>query len=139
MKGAYRKFSVAARIAIVARASDMSFRVHCERCGEWCKSRKDYQIDHVIPEGMRPAEDVSRPLVAADGQLLCLDCHDKKTDGDKARIALAVRREAYALWIEPSGKKKMRARPKAPKPPFRPCAGSPRLAREGFTPARGRR
>ena len=138
MSRAYRKFSVSVRIRIVLRAS-VGGRVHCERCAKWCKRRVDYQIDHVIPEGMRPAEDLKRALVAADGQLLCIDCHDKKTDKDKGEIALAVRREAYALGIERPGKTKMRSRPKAPKPPYKPAAGVPRLAREGFVPAGNRR
>jgi HNH endonuclease len=138
MKGAYRKFSVAVSLAILARAA-RGGRVYCERCDRWCPKRKDYQIDHVIPEGMRPAEDLKRPLTPADGQLLCLECHDRKTDGDKAHIALAVRVEAYHAGIERPGKKKMRSRPKAPRPPYRPAAGSPRLLREGFIPARGGR
>lgn len=138
MTRAYRKFSTAVRIQIVLRASAAG-RIHCERCGEWCRKRADYQIDHVIPEGMRPAEDLRRALVAADGQLLCLDCHDKKTDKDKGEIAVAHRRQAYALGLERPGKQKMRSRPKAPRPAYKPAAGVPRLAREGFIPAGGRR
>jgi hypothetical protein len=138
VKGAYRKFSAAVQVAIVERAK-VDGAICCERCGEWCPKRSDYQIDHVIPEGMRPAEDLKRALKPADGQLLCLDCHDVKTDVDKARIALAVRREAYAHGIERPGKKKMRSRPKERKPRYRPAAGVPRLAREGFIPAGGRR
>lgn len=125
----YRKFSVAVLIRIVLRAS-VGGRVHCERCGKWCPKRKDYQIDHVIPEGMRPPEDLKRALVAADGQLLCLDCHDRKTDKDKGEIALAVRREAYALGIERPDKKKMRGRPRKERAPYRPTVGKPRIARE---------
>lgn len=125
----YRKFSVAVRIRIVLRAS-IGGQVHCERCDKWCPKRKDYQIDHVIPEGMRPPEDLKRALVAADGQLLCLDCHDRKTDKDKGEIAVAHRRQAYALGLERSGKKKIRLRAKAPRPPYKPAAGKPRIARE---------
>lgn len=135
----YRKFSVAVQIAIVNRASDSSWRIHCERCGKWCRKRADYQIDHVIPEGMRPLEDKKRALTAADGQLLCLDCHDLKTDKDKGEIALAVRREAYSLGIDKPGKKKIRTRPRKERPPYRPPPGLPRLMREGFVPARGGR
>jgi hypothetical protein len=134
----YRKFSLKVRIQIVVRATD-GRGVHCERCGEWCPKRADYQIDHVIPEGMRPPEDLKRELTPADGQLLCLECHDEKTDKDKGEIALAVRRQGYALGIERPGKKKMRARPKEKRPRYRPAAGVPRLAREGFVPAGGRR
>lgn len=129
MTRSYRKFSVAACIAIVERAS-AGGRIHCERCGRWCPKRADYQIDHIIPEGIRPAEDLKRALVAADGQLLCLDCHDKKTDKDKGEIAVAHRRQAYALGLERPGKPKMRSRPKAPRPAYKPAAGKPRIARE---------
>ena len=125
---AYRRFSVAVSVVIVERAT-AGGHVHCERCGRWCPKRKDFQIDHIIPEGMRPAEDLKRALVAADGQLLCLDCHDKKTDKDKGEIAVAHRRQAYALGLKRPGKK-LRARPKAPRPAYEPAAGKPRIARE---------
>lgn len=138
MTRAYRKFSVAVCVAIVERAT-AGGRIHCERCGRWCPKRADYQIDHVIPEGMRPAADKSRQLTPADGQLLCIDCHDKKTHKDKGEIAVAHRRQAYALGLERPGKQKMRVRPKAPKPAYKPAAGVPRLARQGFVPAGGRR
>jgi hypothetical protein len=135
----YRKFSVGVSIAIVLRATDARGRINCERCGAWCRKRADYQIDHVIPEGMRPPEDLKRALKPADGQLLCLACHDRKTDKDKGEIALAHRRQAYALGVARPGKKKLRSRPKAPRPPYRPAAGLPRLMRQGFIPARGGR
>lgn len=134
MMGAYRKFSVAVQIAITVRACDVNGRIHCEHCGKWCPKRAGYEIDHVIPEGMRPAEDLKRPLVAADGQLLCIVCHDEKTDRDKGEIALAVRREAYALGIEKPGKRKMRSRPRKERPPYKPAAGVPALLRRGFVP-----
>ena len=134
----YRKFSLKVRIKIVLRAADSRGRINCERCGKWCPKRADYQIDHVIPEGMRPPEDLKRALTPADGQLLCLECHDKKTDKDKGEINLAVRRQGYALGIERPGKKKLRSRQKEKRPAYRPSAGSPRLLREGFVPAGGR-
>jgi len=127
---AYRKFSVAVCVAIVLRATDERGRIHCERCGAWCPKRADYQIDHVIPEGMRPPEDLKRALKPADGQLLCLACHDKKTDKDKSEIALGRRRQAYALGLERPGKTKMRSRPRKEREPYRPAAGKPRIARE---------
>jgi HNH endonuclease len=139
MNGAYRKFSVVVQVAITNRAMDSSFRLHCEACGKWCPKRADYEIDHVIPEGMRPAADKLEKLKPADGQLLCRECHDKKTDKDKGEIALAVRREAYSLGIEKPGKKKMRSKPRKERPPYRPAAGPPRLMREGYIPAGGRR
>lgn len=134
-----RNFSVVIQVAITNRAMDSSFSVHCEACGKWCPKRADYEIDHIIPEGMRPAADKLEKLKPADGQLLCRECHDRKTDKDKGEIALAVRREAYSLGIERPGKKKMRSKPRKERPPYRPAAGPPRLMREGYIPAGGRR
>lgn len=130
-----REFDVATKIAIVNRASDSSWRIHCERCGLWCKSRRDYQIDHVIPEGMRPLIDKERKLSAADGQLLCLVCHDEKTDKDKSEIGLAKRQEAYDKGIDKPRKRKWRRWPPRVRERERPPAvGKPRLMREGFVP-----
>jgi HNH endonuclease len=122
-----REFSVALQIAIQTRARDSSWRIHCEGCGKWCAKRADYHIDHVIPEGM--LADKARALVAADGQLLCVDCHDIKTDKDKAAIGLAKRREAYHLGIEKPGKKKLRTRPRKERQPYRPAVGQSQVAR----------
>jgi hypothetical protein len=105
-----REFSQSDRIAIVGRASDGAGRVHCERCGAWCKRRADYQIDHVVPEGMRPDADLARKLTPADGQLLCVAvCHPGKTKADKGDIGEAKRREARHPLV---------------------AAGKPRIARE---------
>jgi HNH endonuclease len=129
-----REFSIADQIAIVRGATDSSYRIHCSSCGVWCKSRKDYQIDHVIPEGMRPAADRRRKLVRADGQVLCLRCHSEKTPRDVSDIGEAKRREAYAAGLERPGKKKI-AHAKRERQPYRPPAGTPALARRGFSPA----
>lgn len=135
-----REFDVATQIAIVNRASDGSWRIHCECCGEWCPKRKDYHIDHVIPEGMRPLADKARKLVAADGQLLCVECHDKKTDKDKSEIGLAKRREAYDKGVKRPGKQGFhRWPPRVQRPHYQPVDGMPRLMREGFVPAGERR
>ncbi|HEX5211648.1 MAG TPA: HNH endonuclease signature motif containing protein [Pseudolabrys sp.] len=139
MRRKRREFTLADRIAIVGRATDGSGKIFCEKCGAWCRKRADYEIDHVIPEGMRPAVDQLEKLKPADGQLLCQDCHDKKTDKDKGAIALAVRRQGYALGIARPGKKKMRSRPCKEREPYRPAIGQPRLARQGFIPAGGHR
>jgi hypothetical protein len=89
-----REFSQSDKIAILGRATDGSGRVHCERCGAWCKRRADYQIDHILAEGMRPAADLMRKLTPADGQLLCVAvCHPVKTKEDKGDIGEAKRRE----------------------------------------------
>lgn len=132
-----REFDVKARVAIIFRACGSGRVPHCEKCGAWCPKRKDYHIDHVIPEGMRPIADQARKLVAADGQLLCLDCHDAKTDKDKAEIGLAKRREAYHRGVEKPHKQKFRRWPPQVRERERkPVSGVPRLMREGFVPAK---
>lgn len=131
MRIAYRKFSVRACLDIVARATDGEGHIHCERCGRWCPKRADFEIDHILAEGMRPAADKARKLTAADGQLLCkAKCHPEKTDKDKGEIALAVRREAYAAGVDRPGKQKMRSKPRKERRLYRPIAGKPRIARE---------
>jgi hypothetical protein len=86
-------FSAASTRAITARATDMKGRIWCEECGVECLSRADYEIDHCVAEGVRPNEN-RPPLSAADGKLLCLLCHDKKTRRDVAEIARAKRLES---------------------------------------------
>ena len=78
-------FSAASQRAIERRATDMTGRRWCEQCGAECPTRADYEIDHVVPEGVQPANDNRPPLTADDGKLLCLKCHDKKTRRDRAR------------------------------------------------------
>ena len=78
---------------IERRATDMSGRTWCEQCGAECATRADYEIDHIVAEGVRPANDNRAALTADDGKLLCLACHDKKTRRDVAEIARAKRLE----------------------------------------------
>lgn len=122
-----RNFSLRCQAAIIKRAT-IDGRVTCERCGAWCKSRADFEIDHVIAEGMRPAADRKRPLVPADGQLLCKAvCHKAKTKTDKGVIALAVRQEAKAL----GAKKRRKERKREHREPIKRMApGKTRIARE---------
>jgi hypothetical protein len=111
MMNAYRVFPLALKLAIEARATDEGGRVRCERCGVWCKSRRYFEIDHVIAERMRPEADKLRKLVAADGQLLCKAvCHPAKTREDVGAIAICKRRERKA--------------------PLKVAFGKPRIARE---------
>jgi hypothetical protein len=127
-----REFTLSDRIAIRGRASDPQGRVHCERCGAWCRKKADYQIDHVIPEGLRPAADLLRPLKPSDGQLLCLDCHTPKTKTDKGHIGKAVRLEGAHVGVStpPTRKINWGAR-KEPKPKLTKIAnGKSRIARE---------
>ena len=99
-----REFSIAVQLAIVERARDEGERILCERCGVWVKSRKDWEIDHILAEGMRPYNDKARPLTAADGQLLCVAvCHKEKTAEDKANISRAKRVRARGLGLYKPG------------------------------------
>ena len=127
-----REFTLADRIAIRGRATDASGRVHCERCGRWCPKKADYEIDHVIAEGKRPAADLARKLTPADGQLLCVAvCHPQKTKIDKGDIGKAVRLEAAALGVKPPRRKINWGTRKEPKPKLTKVAiGKSRIARE---------
>ena len=84
-------FTKAAQRAIISRSTDMKGRVFCEKCGAECLSRADYEIDHIVAEGVQPANDNRGPLTADDGKLLCLHCHDRKTRRDVFEIAKAKR------------------------------------------------
>lgn len=90
----YRRFPALAQREIASRSTDMTGRVWCEKCGAECSTRADYEIDHIVAEGVLPAFRDRRPLTAADGALLCLSCHGKKTRGDIFEIARAKRLEA---------------------------------------------
>lgn len=127
-----REFTVSDRIAIVGRASDPAGRIHCERCGAWCRKKADYQIDHVIPEGMRPTADLARKLTPADGRLLCVAvCHPRKTEKDKGDIGKAKRLEAARLGVSTPPRRKINwGHAREPKAPLKVANGKPRLARE---------
>ena len=84
-------FTKAAIRIITSRATDMQGRKWCEQCGAECLTRADYEIDHIVAEGVQPANDNRSPLTADDGKLLCLVCHDKKTRRDVNEIARAKR------------------------------------------------
>ena len=84
-------FSSASKRAITLRATDLKGRIWCEQCGAECLSRADYEVDHIIAEGVRPANDNRPALTAEDGKLLCLKCHDKKTTRDVFEIAKSKR------------------------------------------------
>jgi hypothetical protein len=131
MNRSRREFSIANLVAIIQRATDSSGRVHCERCGVWCPKRKDYEVDHILAEGMRPKADLKRKLTPADGQLLCVAvCHPPKTKRDKEDIAEAKRREAAELGFTRPGKRKVwRRNDRRQKPPLKVAVGAPAMAR----------
>jgi hypothetical protein len=93
-------FSAATARKIKTRATDLSGRTWCELCGAECPTRADYEIDHCVAEGARPVGDARLPLVADDGKLLCLPCHDKKTRRDVREIAKTKRLEGKHRPIE---------------------------------------
>jgi hypothetical protein len=127
-----REFTQSDKIAIRGRATDSSGRVHCERCGAWCRKRADYEIDHVLAEGMRPKADLKRKLIPADGMLLCVAvCHPPKTKRDKQDIAEATRREAAELGLRTPPRRKIHwgHGEKAEKPPLKVANGPPAMAR----------
>jgi hypothetical protein len=126
-----REFTVAHLVAIVTRATDEGGLIHCERCGAWCPKRADYEIDHIIPEGMRPRADLKRKLTPADGQLLCVAvCHPPKTKRDNEDINEAKRREQRALLlVRPGRRKAWWRRGKEQKPPLKVAPGVPGMGR----------
>ena len=79
---------------IERRATDMTGRKWCEQCGAECPTRADYEIDHCVAEGIRPVNDNRAPLSMADGRLICLRCHEKKTKRDVFEIAKMKRLQA---------------------------------------------
>jgi hypothetical protein len=93
-------FSAASTRAIIRRATDMHGRIWCELCFAECPTRADYEIDHCVAEGALPANDNRALLTAADGKLLCLNCHDKKTRRDVREIAKTKRLEGKHRPIE---------------------------------------
>lgn len=94
------EFTRKVQAQIILRATNERGLILCEGvneegvvCGCFCKPGQ-FQIDHIIADGLKV---VKPKLTAADGQLLCLPCHDEKTDKDKAAIARATRREQARL------------------------------------------
>lgn len=89
-----REFPPAVKAAIVHRAMNEKGLVVCEGCNQ-VLAHKRYEIDHVIAEAL--VVDKSKPLTAADGQLLGYCCHrgeNGKTNQDVKAIAKSKRREA---------------------------------------------
>ena len=109
-----REFSRNQQEAIVER-SKRNGVICCEGCG-LVLAGKPHEIDHVIPEGLRPEADKKKPLTIAEGQLLGKDCchrgEDGKTNKDVAQIAKAKRQNAKHLAL-----KTAKPKPKIPSPP----------------------
>ena len=128
-----REFTLSDRIAIRGRASDGNGRVHCERCGRWCPKKADYQIDHVLAEGMRPLADPQAQAhpggrAAPLRRRLPPTKDERGYAGDIAEAA--VRREAAHLGSSAPRRRKINwGREKADKPPLEVAHGSLAMAR----------
>jgi hypothetical protein len=120
-----REFPRAVKVAVIRRATKDGV-TYCEKCGAIASK---WQIDHVRADGL-----LGEPTLE-NAQLLGECCYGAKNADDAAQIALAKRREAYHLGIEPPNKRKLRGRARKARAPYRPSAGQPRLLREGFIPA----
>ncbi|UHC14372.1 HNH endonuclease [Methylobacterium currus] len=56
--------------------------------GERCPCRLQvgrFQVDHVVPDAL------GGPSILSNAQVLCTDCHDRKTQNDRKRIDKAKR------------------------------------------------
>lgn len=113
-----QEFDRDTKITIHRRATDEQGVKRCENpsCRSVIKGRQCH-IDHIIADALKSEADKKRKLRPADGQLLCITCHNEKTrKGDVPAIAQAKRREAKAAGVtRPVGKLQSAGFP-APKP-----------------------
>jgi hypothetical protein len=102
-----QEFDTPTSVAIHKRATDERGVKRCENpsCRAVIKGRNCH-VDHIIADALKSDADKQRKLTAADGQLLCLDCHNEKTrKSDVPAIAKARRREAKDKGVKrPTGK-----------------------------------
>ena len=125
-----REFTRSHREQIVKRATNAAGYVTCEGCG-LVLGRKPYEIDHIIPEALRPDEDRKRRLTIADGQLLGKECCHRGAEGktrqDVKRIAKAKRSATKHMGFE---------RPKKPMPgrDFPKTEKPKRIAKDALPP-----
>lgn len=97
-----QEFSKAVRIEIIKRATAANGVIYCESCH---LPTKRFEIDHIIADACKPAEDKKRKLTAKDGQLLCKGspecCHNiKSAKHDTPAAAKCVRTEAKHLGAD---------------------------------------
>lgn len=128
-----QEFDRQTKLAIRARATDANGVLRCELCHCAIKGR-NFDVDHILADGLRTAEDKKRKLVAADGQLLCSgaaeSCHSIKTrTKDVPTIAKMKRQESKDAGVATSndrpGPRSLKAGPKERKPSD-PFPGLPR-------------
>lgn len=115
-----RNFTAAQKRQIVERAKNERGEICCEGCGR-VLAGKPFEVDHVLPEGLRPEADKQKPLTLAEGQLLGKDCchrgPDGKTNRDIKQIAKSKRQYDVAHGLKRAKQSiKSRGFPKQPKP-----------------------
>jgi hypothetical protein len=102
MRTKRREFTTAQKAAIAKRATNERGQIVCEGC-HLVLGKKPFDVDHIIPEGLRPDADKQDPLKLVDGQLLGRDCchrgEGSKTSRDQTKIAKSKRVEAKNLGI----------------------------------------
>jgi hypothetical protein len=129
-----RNFNRNQKEQIATRATNADGQICCEGCG-LVLAGKPYEIDHTIPEALRPEADKKQPITIAEGQLLGKACCHRGTEGktnkDVKQIAKAKRqnakhigitRPAQSIQSAPFAKSEKAARRanKAPKPSLPP-------------------
>lgn len=110
---ARREFTRNQKEQIVERSKNARGQICCERCGQ-VLGGKPHEIDHIIPEALRPEADKKAKLTIAEGQLLGKCCHrgeDGKTNKDVAQIAKAKRQYNGANGIKAKPAKPLRGQP----------------------------
>ncbi|NLS03572.1 HNH endonuclease [Rhizobium sp. P32RR-XVIII] len=128
---ARREFTRNQKEQIVERARNAEGMVACERCGMFLK-KGAWEIDHIIPEALRPEADRKAKITIAEGQLLGKECchrgADGKTNKDVSQIARAKRQYNKANGIKaqkqpirspgfPATEKSAKRQPKPSLPP----------------------
>jgi hypothetical protein len=99
---ARREFTRNQREQIVTRATNADGKICCEGCG-LVLAGKPYEIDHTIPEALRPEADKKQKITISEGRLLGVACchrgPDGKTNQDVKQIAKAKRQNAKHIGI----------------------------------------
>jgi hypothetical protein len=97
-----RNFTRNQKEQITIRATNADGNICCEGCG-LVLAGKPYEIDHTIPEALRPEADKKQPITIAEGQLLGMACCHRgpegKTNKDVKQIAKAKRQNAKHIGI----------------------------------------
>jgi hypothetical protein len=105
---------------IVDRAT-IDGTVYCQGCGLALK-KGAWEVDHIIPEAIRPEADKRVKITIAEGQVLGRECCHRGADGKTARdvkqIAKAKRQNAKDIGIAAAPRQKIGGRsfPVADKP-----------------------